>query len=463
MTRQQRTTVTRRGFLGVLGVGATATLAGARPGHRLQPSPRGQDERGAARNLIFLVSDGMSYGTMQLADLLQRQRTSDHQTAWCAMLDRPDVRRSLVATGSANSHVTDSAAAGTAWGIGELIDNGRIGLTPDGRMPDPMLLRARRAGKATGLVTTTRITHATPAGFACNIRGTRNDERELGQQMLDRGYDLLLGGGSRDLTPEMATASGAHVVRTTAELAAAPRDTRTRVVGLFRDSHMHYELDRPDTEPDLESMTRFALERLDRTSDQGFVVQIEGGRVDHAAHANDLGGLVYDQLAFDRAVAAALEWIDGRDDTLLVVTTDHGNANPGLTDYTSFGIRGFAKLHDFRKSFEWISEELAAGALTAERVREVVEAATALQIEPEEAEMLVRWRGGERVDPFDLANRGSGPLGSVIANHTKCAFLSPNHTADFVECSALGPGSDRLGRVADLTDIHDVCAAALDL
>lgn len=479
----------RRGFMLAAGaVGASLVVPGravarARPAHRGRP--------GRARNVIFMVADGMSYGTLGLAESLIRQRTG-RSSNWAGLMLRDDVSRSLVDTRAANSMVTDSAAAATAWAIGELVDNGRIGLTPDGRMPTPILMHARQAGRAIGLVTTTRITHATPAGFICNVPTTRDDENGIAEQMIARAPDVMLGGGSRFVSDGLLAAAGFNgtLVRTGSELAAIdPAAAIWPIVGLFAHSHMSYEIDRLNApsgadEPSLAAMTRVALATLGRAPG-GFAVQIEGGRVDHGAHANDAGATIFDQVAFDEAIGVAWEFVQDRDDTLLIVTSDHSTANPGLTEYGGRGNRGFELVHGFRHSFEWIDEQLGTGMtlesndspqrraaaarsasfadIPAQRLREVVQAAAGIAITDDEIAMLHRWKRGEMVDPFMTNNVRYAPLSAVLANHTGIAFLSPNHTADPVEFTAWGPGSELVPGVMAINHAHSLMVHALDL
>ena len=468
--------VDRRSFLGAIGAGLALGY-----GASAARFPSGQDSNSAprapapskgkrAQNLIFMVADGMSAGTLQLADLQLRQ-TRDRPSHWIELIQSGgDVTRSIVDTASFNSLVTDSAAAATAWGVGHLAENGRIGETPDQKVRSPLLLRAREAGKATGLVTTTRLTHATPAGLACNvIGGDRNDESRIAEQLVDRGFDLLLGGGARYLDDPVARAGLTAATDLNslnsriADDAGTAWNQRERLIGLFRRGHMNYELDRPDTEPSLAAMTHSSLEWLS-AAPGGFVLQIEGGRVDHAAHSNDAGSLIADQIAFDDALGVALDFVRNRDDTLLIVTTDHANANPGLTDYTRFGIEGFARVGGIVKSFEWITDRLdEIDRSDTAQIHSIVESATNISLSRPDLETLRRWLNGETVDPFLLANRKCGPLGAVLANHTKVAFMSPNHTADYVELTACGPGSARIAPMMRISELHASLCEALDL
>ena len=451
--------VSRRSFLatGAASAALLTTPAGARKAARPEiRAPR------RARNLIFLVSDGMSTGTLTIADLMIRE-LHGRNSHWCELFTREGVRRSLVETASANSMVTDSAAASTAWGIGERVFSGAIGYTPDQRMPEPILHQAKRAGKATGLVTTTTLSHATPAGWACNVSTGRGDQRAIARNMMERDYDVLLGGGRRYYTDEtLALGSDYARVFTRDELLAQPTDANGRIVGVFNQSNLSYELDRGPDEPHIAEMTRYAIERLSRHPD-GFVMQVEGGRIDHAAHANDAGGLIHDQMAFDEAVGVAVAFAQDRDDTLVVVTTDHANANPGLTQYLRTGRRNFLRLAEWKHSFEWMNRRLADTERTAEDHRRVIAEATTVELSDDELHTVMRWRAGERVIPFTELNKDHGPLGSVLANHNGVSFISGNHTADHVEQTAIGPGAELMPPVCHLADVNAVLTRALDL
>lgn len=455
----------RREFL------ATSTLAGltaltprsiARPvrppGSRSRPS-----QPGTARNVIFMVSDGMSTGTLTLAQMarLQREGRPSH---WVSLWNRPGVRRATATTFAADSLVTDSAAGSTAWSIGQPVNNGAISIMPDGRAPVPILPHAAQSGKATGLVTTTRITHATPAGFIANVP-VREMEGEIARQMLGRAVDVALGGGARFFPEALLRDHGRYtVVRTAAELDAAP--AQGRLLGLFSDSHMPFELDRPATLPTLRRMTRAALERL-APAPEGFILQVEGGRIDHAAHSNDAGALLADQLAFDDAIEEVLAFADGRDDTLVIITTDHGNANPGFTHYRERGTAAFEALLAVRGSFEAVEARFAPiprddpGALPA--LRQIIRDVIGVGLSDAEADLLRRALDRERVALFSASNHPMTVLGGLLTNHLGVGFASGNHTADAVEVTAFGPGSEHLSPFIANTDLHGLMVRALAL
>src|SRR5882757_5584363 len=120
-----------------------------------------------AKNIIFMVSDGMSTGTLNMADMLL-QRKYGRQSTWMQLYSQNKVSRALMDTASANSLVTDSAAASSAWGGGVRVNNGALNVEANGTFHTPILQKFKAAGKSVGCVTTVPITHATPAGFCIN-------------------------------------------------------------------------------------------------------------------------------------------------------------------------------------------------------------------------------------------------------------------------------------------------------
>jgi alkaline phosphatase len=463
----------RRTFL-QLGAAAVAAsgLSGAARGRPI-PTLTPARSLGKARNLIFMVSDGMSFGTLTLADMFRRQHEG-RASHWVSLFGQPGVRRGLYATHAANSLVTDSAASGTAWGCGHRVNNGTINISPDGVQRLPLLVQAAQYGKATGLATTTRLTHATPASFIANIP-RRDWEKPIAQQMLDRNLDIGLGGGANFFHDDMlAAATDVHVVRDRSallEAAAAPLPAgRGRLLGLFARSHLPFELDRPATVPTLAEMTRAALTFLDRKP-EGFVLQIEGGRVDHAGHSNDAASIVREQLAFDDAVAEVLRYIniDGgssrRDDTLVILTSDHGNGNPGLTLYGPDGRDGFDRLARVKRSFEWLWDELhvVVPGKRSEVAPRLVTEGMGIELDEEDRAVLAAALASKRVAPFREMSKFEQVLGGLLANHFGVSFVSGNHTSDYVEVTALGPGSEDLRPTGHNTDLHDLAVQSLAL
>ncbi|MBN2476858.1 MAG: alkaline phosphatase [Pirellulales bacterium] len=235
-----------------------------------------------------------------------------------------------VTTHSANASITDSAASGTAMATGQKVNNGVISVaTPgDGSDLTTSLEVHRTAGKMTGLVTTTAITNATPATFGAHA-ASRTFAAEIAADMLTQTRpNVLFGGGGVGMTSEDAIANGYTVVSDRAGMQALATESVTLVSGQFGTGHLPYELDGLGSLPHLSEMTTTALAILDNDPD-GMFLMVEGGRIDHAGHINDIERNVRETAEFARAVEIVLDWAAGRADTLVLVTADHETG--GLT------------------------------------------------------------------------------------------------------------------------------------
>ena len=440
---------------------------------------------GDAKNVIFLVVDGMSMGTFAMADQVKQAQYGE-KTHWVKLYESDrEFHRGVMDMTSLNSIVTGSASAASSWGSGHRINNGAVNWGPNGEQYKTICEIFRDAGKGTGLVTTTRITHATPSGFGINVP-SRNLEDEIAVQYSERNYDVLMGGGDRFFSPDkrndgqdiysLFTQKGYSVVKNKRELNRAKDG---KLLGIFYDSHLPYTIDHKSLSelqravPTLAEMTDSALQRLEKNPN-GFILQIEGGRVDHAAHGNCPSGLIYDQIAFDDAIKVVMDYTDGRDDTLVILTTDHGNANPGLSGLGS-GYNDsphmLATLHNYRHSFEWMygeldfhwSDDSIADHFTVNRVREVIEYATQTRITEDEAIMAFQAFKGEFRAPFRNRQGSGAVLSGILANYNGIYFIGTNHTSDYVEIAAWGPGSDRIPAFIRNTYLFDLMVDMADV
>lgn len=466
-----------------VGLGAEAALA--RPGQK-------------PRHIIHLVSDGMSLGTLTCADHFA-QATRGRGLAWTQLYRHPAAQTALVNMRSLNSLVTDSAAAASSWGSGSRVKNGALNCLPDARELRPLCSLLGEAGWRRGLVTTTEITHATPAGFAANVDDRCKGETIAGQY-LERRIDVLLGGGRdhfdpakrkdrRDLLADFA-ARGYAVCRTRAELEAAPLDKPW--LGVFATGHLPFTLDHQAdaklvaTVPTLVEMTRRALQRLE--NEPHFLLQVEGGRVDHAAHNSDAAAALRDQIAFDEALELCLEFQRRQPDTLLVVTTDHGNSNLGLNgmgDKYSRSSPLFANVQRMKKSLPEILSalkkaadppgaveiKLPDGASTREiysvepgRLAEVIGEAAGYKVPAHKAILFTRYLLNQEQPLYDQMNSPVTQLGQLLANHLGVGWTGNTHTADYVPLVALGPGAEHFRGFLQNTDVfrHYLALADID-
>jgi alkaline phosphatase len=310
------------------------------------------------KNLIFFLGDGMGPATITATRIYRRGESGR------LAMERLE-RTARIKTYSNDAQTTDSAPSMSAYMTGVKPNNEVVSMSADtladrnncrpgnGRPAPSLFELAKAAGKAIGAVTTTEATHATPAATYAHIC-----HRDLGYDIaaqaapggagynaaLGDGLNVLLGGGlhhftprdptrnptgrpdGRDLVAEMRS-RGYVFVRTPAELSALPTQSpaATHVLGLFAQSgHLAYELDRnPAAEPSLAEMTTAAIDVLRRVGgERGYVLMVEGGRIDHALHDTNAKRALIETAAFDDAIAAALPRVDLAD-TLVVVTADH--------------------------------------------------------------------------------------------------------------------------------------------
>ncbi|MBM3782354.1 MAG: hypothetical protein FJW29_11905 [Acidobacteria bacterium] len=414
------------------------------------------------RHVVLMVADGMSVGVPTLAESFSHT-VRGRGTAWWELARHPDVTTGWVDTASLTSLVTDSAAAASAWGSGSRVRNGAINVLPDGTRLTPLAHLARQARRRIGLVTTTTVTHATPAGFAA-VNTNRNAEDDIATQYLDR-VDVVLGGGQqffdagrradgRDLVGDFAR-GGYAVWRTRDELRAATGSGRG--LGLFASEHLPYRLDRdqdPRLQANIPTLAEMASAALARLHDvpEGFFLLVEGGRVDHAAHANDAAAILREQLDFDDAVAAVREFAAGRHDTLVIVTSDHGNANPGLNGMGQSYLdssRVFANVTRARASFSVVKRQLLdaanrSGQPSVNDTGMLVEHLLGFAPDRLQTEVIRTALARPVVTVLNGQLAGfDGVLGQIAANHWGIGWTGTTHTADLAPVLAFGPGQER--------------------
>jgi alkaline phosphatase len=359
-----------------------------------QAAQRGAME-GDAKNVILFVGDGMSLATVAAARILDGQRKGgageENRLAW---EDFPAT--ALSKTYNTDSQTPDSAGTMSAMATGVKTRAGVLAIGQQaarfdcaGALGAPVLTLwelAAASGMGTGVITTTRLTHATPAAtFAHSAdRNWENDTEltpgarrdgciDIARQKNESPYgnrpDLLLGGGRRNIMtaqqrdPEYADKTGLRLdgrdliaewgqrhpggayVWNARQFAAAAADQP--LLGLFAPGHMQFEHDRPHDragEPSLAEMTRAAITRLQRNRN-GYVLLVEGGRIDHAHHYGNAYRALTDTIALSEAVQAA-DALTSAGDTLILVTADHSHT----LSFTGYPVRGNPILGKVRAS-----------------------------------------------------------------------------------------------------------------
>lgn len=271
--------------------------------------------------------------------------------------------------GPYGSLVVDSACSATQLATGIAAGSEMIGLNAIGDPVPTILEKAKAMGKATGLVSDTRLTHATPAAFAAH-QAHRSMETAIAEDMLREGdVDVLLSGGIRYFLPK-DVASNSQLKQQMQQVINEPgiklgskrkdnknlvldakqqgyqlsfnrqqlqQVTSGKLLGLFAYdgmldgiSYSNSKNDPKRAQPSLKEMTVKALDILSQDPD-GFFLMIEGGQIDWAAHNNDAGNMLHELLKFDEAIQAVYQWVKDRNDTLVVITADHETGGFGMS------------------------------------------------------------------------------------------------------------------------------------
>lgn len=352
---------------------------------------------GAAKNLILFVGDGMGVSTITAARILDGQlkgKTGEENSLSFDTL--PYV--GLAKTYNVDGQTPDSAGTMSAMMTGVKTDMGIISLAEGvvrancASIKDQNLVTslelAAMAGMSTGVVTTARLTHATPAAAYAHVperdwetdsnlpaQAVTNGCKDIAAQMLDFNYgsglNVMMGGGrsgfipkttvdpegkagkrndGRDLTAEwLAKYPNSTYVQDRDSFLNVDVTSTEHLLGLFNSSHMNYEYDRAESggtgEPSLAEMTAKSIDILKKNS-KGFVLIVEAGRIDHAHHAGNAARALYDTMALSDAVRVAMEKTSEKD-TLLMVTADHGHVFT-IAGYPTRGnpILGLVKTND---------------------------------------------------------------------------------------------------------------------
>jgi alkaline phosphatase len=362
---------------------------------------------GEAKNVIFFLGDGMGPVTVTAARIYKGEKQLAAAPGSLASSERAQLTMqqlgyaARVKTFSHDGQTTDSAPSMSAYMTGVKANNEVISMSSDtqaytasgaqyingedttcaagnGTPATTLLELSKAAGRSVGAVSTTRVGHATPAATYSHICN-RNAYNTIAEQsvpghprynakLLD-GVDVLMGGGQRNYLPlalngsskrtdganlvSAMQAKGYTYVDTGTKLAALNATAAGKLLGLFSQSEMAYELDRVNQgldQPSLSQMTEKALDVLSR-NDKGFFLMVEGGRIDHALHGSNAKRALEDTLAMDKAIDTALAYMQKKDpglkNTLVVVTADHDHSI-AFNGYSKIGNPILGKVVDYQ-------------------------------------------------------------------------------------------------------------------
>ncbi|WP_346699224.1 alkaline phosphatase [Catenibacillus scindens] len=484
----------------------------------------------APKYVFLFIGDGMSYPQIQLTNYFVSANNQDG--AQTVNVDGEDqtvlssqnnlTMMQFPVAGSAQTYdstsfAPDSASTATSIATGYKTWSGSINVSTDFSQEYETIAEKLKAQKdyKIGVVTSVNLNHATPAAFYAH-QASRNSYYEIGLELIESNFDYFAGGGllsptgnEEDQTDlyQLAEEAGYTVVRTQAEAEALTADTGKTIVieeHLADSDSMPYAMDLEEGQWGLADYVEKGIEMLD--NDNGFFMMVEGGKIDWACHANDAAATISDTIAFDNAVAKAVEFYEEHpDETLILVTGDHetGGLTIGYagTDYDTFLTNfnnqklSFAKFDsdyvsgykENKTDFETVMQdvtELFGLAAPAEEGASTTQQKDSADMHPEsnndgtlemtqyeydllrEAYDTTMSRTGEEEEfaQDEYIKYGSyEPLTVTIThilnNKSGINFGSYAHTGLPVEVFAQGVGQDNFSGYYDNTDIYNKLAA----
>ncbi|MDF2927559.1 MAG: Alkaline phosphatase [Paenibacillaceae bacterium] len=421
----------------------------------------------ASKNLIVLIGDGMGPAQVTAGrNYLKYIKGTDHLE-----LDKYYVGQATTFADRGEDGgvivsgiVTDSASAGTAFATGNKTYNAGISVSnEDISVPYASVIEAaEKAGKATGLVTTARITHATPAVYGSHVR-SRDNESAIASQYLDSGIDVLFGGGKQFFVTkdEKGKRADKNIIgdfeakgyKVAYDAAALNGLTGSKALGLFNSSHVDYTLDRTSSVPSLAAMTSKALDILS-AGDNGFAIMIEGGRIDHASHANDYPSTIQEVLDFDAAVKVAMEFAKADGNTSVVITADHETGGLSLARDNIYEMN-YDLWDKQKKSSEILGIALKAATTAAEINKIVTDNTWITDLTNEEISYIMAGDGS--------SYGREGAFNAVVSKRLLIGWSGHGHSGVDVGVWAYGPIADIVTGQVDNTDIAKASAKVLGL
>ena len=426
-----------------------------------------------AKNVILLMTDGTSATHITL-------------TRWYkgAPLALDNILVGGLRTYSAESIITDSAPAATAFATGYKSNSKFIGVLPekttvpgvsapaagDEFKPVATVLEgARLMGKSVGLVATSQVQHASPAGFSAHTP-FRDRYELIAKQQVYGNIDVVFGGGLQYLLPKEqggTRADSLNLVEVLKQQGYSVLQTRDELLkfkgkkawGLFAPEAMMYDLDRQTLapqEPSLAEMTAKAIETLSK-NEKGFFLFVEASKVDWAAHANDPTGVISDLLAYDKAVEVALEFAKNDRNTLVIAFADHG------TGGMSIGRKEFYKIYD-KLPYETVLGPLKQAAFTGEGMDRIIGA--------DRSEFNIRIQMLQNFAVADLTAEEIAAIqkaprkrafatvvGPILSKRAAIGWIYTGHTGEDLFLYAFGPNKPT--GLIENTDIAKITAQSL--
>lgn len=428
----------------VLSTALSLTLVATMGNFNVSAVEAGSHSNEEVDNVIYFIPDGFS-----AAYATNYRHFKGEETIF------DELFTGLMQTTSADNEVTDSAAAATAMATGVKTDNDMVGMDPDGNELQSILNASNQYGKSSGLVATSTITHATPAGFAANVPD-RGSEDDIAPQLIGE-VDVLLGGGKDYFLPEEEGGyqSDAHLIEDALEMGYEFVETRDellsvdndKVLGLFAGGAMSAELDREGTEePSLAEMTDAAIQSLS-INDEGFFLMVEGSQIDWAGHGHDSAWAMTDTEAFEKAIETAVDFAKEDESTLIVIVGDHDTGGMSVGGYDEYKL-DIDILHDVTATGSYMADQLSENR---DNVEDVLQTYANIELNEEEVSKI------QKAEEADIA------INQVISKRAYIGYTSNAHTGVDLPLYAYGPQSEKFDGFLDNTDVPLLMAEAMGI
>jgi len=428
-------------FAIISSIAITAAVSGFMP-----IDVKADTEEKKIKNVIFMIGDGMgeSYTTAY------RYVKDDPSTP---VMEKTEFDKYLVGTQMTypedeHQNITDSASAATAMSSGIKTYNAAIAVDNDQSEVKTVLEQAKEQGKATGLVATSEITHATPAAFGAHDISRKNMNAiadDYFNEMINGKHkvDVLLGGGlnnfvrtDRNLVEEFKK-DGYSFVTNREQLL---NDKKGQILGLFAPGGMDKMIDRNEQTPSLQEMTKSAIQRLSKDTD-GFFLMVEGSQIDWAGHDNDIVAAMSEVQDFEKAYKEAIEFAKKDGNTLVVATADHSTG--GL----SIGAKGqyiydASPIKAAKRTPEFMAAEIAKGANVEETLKKYID----LQLTDKEIQSVI--------DTVVTKDQGTidNAIEAIFNARSFTGWTTDGHTGEDVPVYAFGPGKEMFSGLIENTD-----------
>ncbi|MFJ7933276.1 alkaline phosphatase [Sporosarcina sp. NPDC096371] len=399
------------------------------------------------KNVIFLIGDGM--GTSYTSAYRYFKDDPTTPIVEKTEFDKYLVGQQMTYPSDPKENITDSASAATAMSAGVKTYNAAIAVDNKKERVKTVLEAAKEKGKATGLVATSEITHATPASFGAHDENRKNMNAIAEDYYFElingeHKVDVLLGGGKSNFErPDLNLAKafkedGFSYVTNKEQLL---KDKNDQILGLFADGGLPKTIDRTDAIPSLEEMTTSAIDRLQKDKD-GFFLMVEGSQIDWAGHDNDIVGAMSEMEDFEKAFKAAIDFAKKDKHTLVIATADHSTGgfsigSDGVYNWLTEPIKAAKRTPAF------IADEIAKG-MNAEKTLKTHIDQKLLPLTTAEVQS-VKNAGKKASDITDA-------IEAIFDKRSQTGWTTGGHTGEDVPVYAFGPSKELFAGQVDNTD-----------